>query len=382
MMTIHLLARRALSTAHKLRAKGFFWATRRTFAAIKEWTSGKHEQRHEASNEYVNIFDIEPLDTISTIQGVGNKRMKINSAQVEITRFCNLRCPGCLLTIETDAGTWSAEHMNFEDFVAICDHLPAAKSLRIFNFGEPSLHPKYAEMIRHAKGTGKFDNIVSTSNLLSHTPEYYSDLFNAGLDSLSVSVDSFDPDIAEKLRTRTKVDKLIKNLEHLIQTRPEQINISTVVSQINLDDLENTFSRLDEMAKNSRTVILASPMAFSDYFATDQAKIVVDTGIINKKLTKLQRRFLNLNIILLSDEENKPSGLCRHPWTDLIVNVKGEISACSYHQETVVCSQACGYLKDQSYEKIVSSPAMIEFFVSYLKKSPDFCSKCPRNFPR
>lgn len=376
---LFILTLRAL---HKSKINGIVWTIGRIVSTIKQRISAAKKQYSETSDEVTRVSTASPNEIIEIIKNEDTKNIKVATIQIEITRFCNLRCPGCLLTIETEKGNWPAEHMDSENFNSICDNLPAAESMRLFNYGEPSMNPKFMEMIRYTKKTKKFDKIVSTSNLLSHTPEYFNELFDAGLDFLSISVDSLDQEIADKLRTRTKVDKLKENLEYLILKRPKQINISTVVSMINLGDLENLFRFLNNAVQKTGETLEVSPMTFNDYFAIDQAGKVVDIETINKELTRLQLLFLNLNINLLSENECRATSICTQPWSNLNVNVKGEITPCHSHHEVVVSHQECGYLRDQPYEKIINSPAMIKFFSSYIKKSPDFCSVCPNNFER
>lgn len=367
----------------RLKTKGPVWTAQRAVSFVKSRIDAINKVKTgNADFGYLKFYELQPAELMENLKNLEGKKIKVGSVQVENTRFCNLRCPGCLLTNETEAGNWSAEHMSHEDFKVVCDNLPAARSMRLFNFGEPSMNPHFMDMVRYAKQTGKFDRIISTSNLLTHTPEYFDELFEVGLDFLSISVDTLDQEIADKLRTRTKVDKLKKHLEYLIIKRTGNINISTVISRINIGDLENLFGILDGMAEKSGETLQLSPMAFSDYFISDQKEKIVGTKEINDVLMHLQRLFLNLNIALINDSDEKPTSICDHPWKNLIVNVKGEVVACNNHQEVAVQSEACGLLTYKSYEEIISSPSMIQFFNSYLHKSPDFCANCFHDFKR
>jgi len=63
--------------------------------------------------------------------------------------------------------------------------------------GEPLMHPDIVEVVRQAKSLG-FEGVCIVTNAFLLTKEMASDLKKAGLDALTVSIDSITPTQSSK----------------------------------------------------------------------------------------------------------------------------------------------------------------------------------------
>ena len=64
---------------------------------------------------------------------------------IEVTSKCNLRCKGCPINAQTNAG----QHMEYDLFTSIVDRIIFPTTVVPWVNGEPLLHPRYYDMIRY-----------------------------------------------------------------------------------------------------------------------------------------------------------------------------------------------------------------------------------------
>ncbi len=127
---------------------------------------------------------------------------------IEITNVCNLSCPLC--PTGQNAITHGQGMMDFEKYKQLIDECaPSMEHLDLYNFGEPLLHPKFTEMVAHAKAKGVGTVQVSTNANIDLTPDRARRLIECGLDNIVVACDGADQETYAKYRVRGRLDKLI-----------------------------------------------------------------------------------------------------------------------------------------------------------------------------
>jgi MoaA/NifB/PqqE/SkfB family radical SAM enzyme len=366
----------------KIRKNGLTWAAQRFVQKIQ-----KSSDQLEQNRRFRHVNTMKPSGLAELFTTPSNKPLKIQSIHLEHTTYCNLRCPGCHLTSQVAAGKWKYQHMKIDNYKSILHNLPAANVLALFSFGEPTMHPDFPELLDLARNIGKFDSIVTTSNITIRDGAYYDGLFDFGLDHLTVSVDSLDPIIADELRTRTKIEKLKSNLSYLISRHASQMHIATVVSKKNLHDLKNTYKLIDQMAKMSDSKVFISLMKFDDGQLEGTSDIVLtsdDHQLLQDFTEQWKDEFSNLIFGPVPVEKEKMPTLptiCVNTWENIKVSVNGYIYTCTYRHEPFIPSEFCD-LKKHSYEKIMTSQTQLDYLSDYLKTAPDFCDGCTSNCPR
>jgi len=110
-----------------------------------------------------------------------------------ITSACTCHCVMC--------GFWRKdtafiEKSSFEEAINILEELG------FYNYGltggEPLLHPQYFEFVKYLKNKGLYANSPTNGTLL--TDKNVRKLKESGIDSVAVSIDSLNPEIADKVR--------------------------------------------------------------------------------------------------------------------------------------------------------------------------------------
>lgn len=107
--------------------------------------------------------------------------------------LCNFKCPHCPTGNKKLVDRYRVSQvMDWEIYQRIIDDLctmpKPIKTLRLYKNGEPLMNPKFADMVKYAKDTGRFQKIDTTTNgsLLNFNTQ--EKIIDAGLDQIFISI--------------------------------------------------------------------------------------------------------------------------------------------------------------------------------------------------
>lgn len=111
---------------------------------------------------------------------------------VELSSLCNMRCPMCYTTTQLFKERVDRKMMDFDLFRKIIDESVANGlfSIRLSLRGEPTAHPRMAEMLRYAKTAG-IKEVSTLSNGLRLDEKLFEEFVRGGLDWLTLSIDGW-----------------------------------------------------------------------------------------------------------------------------------------------------------------------------------------------
>ncbi len=135
------------------------------------------------------------------------------SAVIDVTNICNLKCPYCPTGARRKSGRTDrmVDPANVEKLLnEIGDYLI---SVNLYDWGEPFLHPRIADMVRMCHDRGIFTMISSNMNTLNQ--KSMDEVCKAGLDYLVVSLSGATQEVYEKYHRGGKIEKLIENVRHI-----------------------------------------------------------------------------------------------------------------------------------------------------------------------
>ncbi len=128
---------------------------------------------------------------------------EITNIRITLTQECNLDCFYCHQ--EGEKNPQDRSRLDTEEVRKI---LETAFSLGMekvkFSGGEPLLHPDIIEMIETASDIGMKDISLTTNGV--SLEEKASELVEAGLDRVNVSLDTIDPEVYEEITGRREVE--------------------------------------------------------------------------------------------------------------------------------------------------------------------------------
>src|SRR5262245_1043921 len=178
------------------------------------------------SREKIVSFGRAPVDTL---------RRPIHDLRISVMDRCNFRCPYCMPR-ETFHESYrflkSNERLDFAEILRLTRVFARAgvRKLRITG-GEPLLRPNLPDLIGDLTSLPGIEDIALTTNgvLLG---KYASELKAAGLDRITVSLDTLDPDVFAKMSGgREGVTEVLDGIEHARRAGLAPIKINTVVQR-------------------------------------------------------------------------------------------------------------------------------------------------------
>src|SRR4051812_22010785 len=240
-------------------------------------------------------------------------------AQVVVTRKCNLSCTYCnefddvsppvptedlraRLRKLKELGTWAVE----------------------WTGGEPLLHPDLFELTRYAKRELKFHKVMLISNAYLLNEKKVTELNDAGLDELQVSIDGVNTN-----EVTVKVLKpLRKKLEHLIRTAKFKVVLNAVVGSAPAAEAMEVVNFAVSSGLRPRVCLI--------HGGDGQMKLAPeDLVVYNEIKAKMGRRFREAGDYRtrLMDENRAPFK-CRAGSRYLYVDEFGTIRWCSQQRES------------------------------------------------
>ncbi len=132
---------------------------------------------------------------------------------IEITNVCNLDCVMCptgLHVLDRSKG-----HMKWELFTMVIDEMaPHVKTTTLHIWGEPTLHPRLAEMIRYARAAGI--EVTTSTNATLLTEAKAKEILDSGLSEIYLCLDGMKPETYEAIRKKADFAVTKANIERFI----------------------------------------------------------------------------------------------------------------------------------------------------------------------
>jgi len=149
----------------------------------------------------------------------------------------------------------------FVDKSTFEEAVDALEAQGFYNFGltggEPLLHPQYFEFIKYLKQRGLYANSPTNGTLL--TNKSVRKLKESGIDSLSISIDSMNPEIADKVRGHK--GQLVKALNGIELLNKHGITRSAIIilARHNIHTYAEIVKTLDEQYDTPSVLCFPDP---------------------------------------------------------------------------------------------------------------------------
>ncbi len=140
--------------------------------------------------------------------------------QIEPVGQCNLKCRMCPINYRDDSalsGHTGRKMMDFDLYCRIVDGFTGLETLHLQGLGEPTLHPRFFDMVRYAAAKGV--RVTTNTNLTTLNEARAALCVESGLDTLHFSIDGTTAETYESIRLNAHFDKVIRNLEHLVEAK-------------------------------------------------------------------------------------------------------------------------------------------------------------------
>jgi uncharacterized radical SAM superfamily Fe-S cluster-containing enzyme len=195
-------------------------------------------------------------------------------ANVDLTNRCNLKCPICFANANAAGYVFEP---SYEEVVKMLTLLRAEKPVPThavqFSGGEPTLHPRFIDIIKKAKELGFSQVQVATNGIkLARNPDYAQSLVDAGMHTVYLQFDGVKAENYISCRGKPLLETKIRAIEYNRRTKPRALStvlVPTIVNTINDDQVG---SILDFALKNSDVVkgINYQPVAFTGRISREE----------------------------------------------------------------------------------------------------------------
>ncbi|MGE4385216.1 MAG: radical SAM protein [Endomicrobiaceae bacterium] len=352
-------------------------------------------------NLFLNEFEIASEKTIL--------ESKPRIMLVMLTNKCNLKCPMC-------ATVHQSNHWEISDIFKryILENLPNLE-LVTWQGGEVFLYKDFENIFTEASKNKNLKQIIITNGLLIDSK--WSNLLSlANHLDLTVSIDSIEKEIYEKLRFGAKFEQLLLNLGNIKSSRIKNnsnitLTMRTTVSDENIYTLDKI---VDFAAEYNFNVLIWSPLSVDGLDGRDgrkydfngkSLKILEEINAVRQKA--LQKAFDNnikvldwlpeINLTekqvsesagnqyekntepeIITDDivtENKISGddcvkipLCFRPWKQLATTVNGDIKP-----ECMCLKEIDNIHKCEDYNAAWNNPQMQQYRSKLAAFKQDWC---------
>ena len=136
---------------------------------------------------------------------------------VELTNACNYRCRFC--PTGTNSVKRSKGFMTDETIDCLVENIKECQipAVRFIRWGEPTIHPKYLEVMRRVKKAGAMVHINTNGSLL--TREAVEEMIDMKLDSIKISFQGADEGTYNEVRKGGDYQRLLESVKMLYETR-------------------------------------------------------------------------------------------------------------------------------------------------------------------
>jgi uncharacterized radical SAM superfamily Fe-S cluster-containing enzyme len=155
-------------------------------------------------------------------------------ANVDLTNRCNLTCPVCFANANAAGYLYEPDFETVRKMLqALRDERPAPCRIVQFSGGEPTIYPRFLDVLRMAKEMG-FSHLQAATNGLKFTSlEFAQQCKEAGLHTLYLQFDGVCDDIYRRTRGESLWEKKLQCIENVKKAGLKIVFVPTIVKGLN-----------------------------------------------------------------------------------------------------------------------------------------------------
>ena len=282
------------------------------------------------------------------------------SAGIEITNYCNLKCPECSSgsgKMTRDRGYMKDEL--FDKFISEAG--PYLYNINLYFQGEPMLHPQFFSFVEKC---GKSKVTVSTNGHFL-TEENSPKLVNSGISKLIVSLDGMDSESYSRYRAGGDIETVLAGIRNV------SAELSTGKSSLKLE-IQFLVNRYNEsqipLVKQFATEVKASLKLKSMQIISAKE---IEGWMPEEEKFRRYRRNKNGIFTLKNSFNNK----CLRLWMNPVITWDGKVVPCCFDKDA---EHIMGDLNERSFREIWHGEKFKTFRVSVLKgrRTIEICCNC------
>lgn len=163
-------------------------------------------------------------------------------ANIDLTNRCNLKCPICFANANVAGYIYEPDFQQVTAMLqALRDIRPTPVSAIQFSGGEPTLHPRFHDIVAKA-GTMGFSNIqIATNGLKMADFDFAQRTRDAGLHTMYMQFDGIGPEVYKTTRGRDIWEEKLRAVENCRRLDMKICLVPTIIKTINDDQVGPIF---------------------------------------------------------------------------------------------------------------------------------------------
>jgi hypothetical protein len=155
-------------------------------------------------------------------------------ANVDLTNRCNLTCPVCFANANAAGYLYEPDFETVRKMLqALRDERPAPCRIVQFSGGEPTIYPRFLDVLRMAREMG-FTHLQAATNGIKFTSlEFAEQCKEAGLHTLYLQFDGVCDDIYRRTRGESLWEKKLQCIENVKKAGLKIVFVPTIVKGVN-----------------------------------------------------------------------------------------------------------------------------------------------------
>jgi hypothetical protein len=155
-------------------------------------------------------------------------------ANVDLTNRCNLTCPVCFANANAAGYLYEPDFETVRKMLrALRDQKPVANRIVQFSGGEPTIYPRFLDVLRMAKEMG-FSHLQAATNGIKFTNlEFAEQCKEAGLHTLYLQFDGVCDDVYKRTRGESLWEKKLRCIENVRKAGLKIVYVPTIVKGMN-----------------------------------------------------------------------------------------------------------------------------------------------------
>lgn len=194
-------------------------------------------------------------------------------ANLDLTNRCNLRCPICFANANAAGYVYEPSYEEVVEMMrTLRDEKPVPCTAIQFSGGEPTIYPRFFDVIRKAKEMGFAQVQIATNGIkLANDPDFARKCAEAELNTIYLQFDGLKEDIYIAARGKPMLKTKLKAIENVraVENPPSIVLVPTIVKGINDDQV----GAILEFALENRDIIRGinfQPVAFTGRISREQ----------------------------------------------------------------------------------------------------------------
>ncbi|MGB9454962.1 MAG: radical SAM protein [Bryobacteraceae bacterium] len=155
-------------------------------------------------------------------------------ANLDLTNRCNMTCPVCFANANASGYLYEPDFETVRKMLqALRDQKPVACRIVQFSGGEPTIYPRFLDVLRLAKEMGFSHTQVATNGLKFMDLEFAQRAKEAGLHTLYLQFDGVCDDVYRRTRGESLWEKKMCAIENVKKAGLKIVYVPTIVKGVN-----------------------------------------------------------------------------------------------------------------------------------------------------